>query len=158
MTKKTTAKTGKRPQLQASVDPALFERINAEAAANFDSVSAIVEARLTASYADKVRLPKTAFADTREKSAAADLEIKEMRLKQLRKELIHVDDAVKVVEECFASMKTEGITLMDEFASEFDLDPEILRRRFLLTMSGPFAVQREPYQKLADEFSEKPFP
>jgi hypothetical protein len=158
MTRKTTTKPGKRPQLQASVEPALFERIKAEADANFDSVSGIVEARLNASYATEVSLPKTAFADTKEKSAAADLEMKELRLKQLRKELLHVDEAVRVVEGVFGGMRTDGLTLMDDFARDYNLNAEDLRRRFLLTMAGPFAVQRGPFQQSANEFSEKPLP
>jgi hypothetical protein len=152
------AKDGKRPQIQATVDRALFERIKDEATANFDSVSAIVEARLVASYAGEVSLPKTALADTKEKSAAADLELKEMRLKQLRKHLIHVDDAVRVVERVFGEMLTEGLTLMDDFAREYNLNAEDLRRRFLETMAGPFTVQRAPYQQCADDFSREPLP
>jgi hypothetical protein len=113
---------------------------------------------LIESFATEVSLPKTPLADTKQKSAAADLELKEFRLKQLRRELIHVDDAVKVVQNCFASMKTEGVTLMDDFAREFKLDAEVLRRRFLLTMAGPFAVERGPYERLAEDFSKEALP
>ena len=159
MTKKTTTKPpGKRPQIQATVDPALFERIQAEAVASFDSVSGVVEARLNASYAGEVVLPKTAFADTKEKSAALDLEMKEMRMAQARKNLLTVDEAVRTVEEVFGGMKTEGHTLMNDIAREFDLDAEKLRRRFDEVMAGPFAVNPETYQRLADDFAKEPLP
>lgn len=159
MTKKTTTKPpGKRPQIQASIDPALLARIQAEAAASFDSVSGVVEARLNASYAGEVTLPKTAFADTKEKSAALDLEMKEMRMAQARKNLLTVDEAVRTVEDVFGGMKTEGHTLMNDIAREFNLDAEKLRRRFDEVMAGPFAVSVEPFQKLADEFSQEALP
>lgn len=159
MTKKTTTTPpGKRPQIQATVDPTLFERIKAEAAASFDSVSGVVEARLNASYATEGALPKTAFADTKEQSATVDLEMKKMRLHQLRKHLLTVEGAVGVVEATFGEMRVEGHTLMNDIASEFSLDAEKLRRRFDEVMAGPFAVSAEPYQRLADDFSKEPLP
>jgi hypothetical protein len=159
MTKKTTTNPpGKRPQIQATVHPTLFERIKAEAAASFDSVSGVVEARLNASYAGEVTLPKTAFANTKEESALVDLEMKKLRWHQLRKHLLTVEGAVGVVERTFAEMKTEGHTLMNDIACEFNLDAEKLRRRFDLAMAGPTTVEREPFQRLADEFSHEPLP
>ena len=119
----------------------------------FESDSAIIEARLKASYATESALPKTPFADTKEKSAAVDLKMKEMRLAQLRKELLPLETAVHVVEEVFGEMKTEGQTLMDDIVREFNLDAEDLRRRFNERMAGPFAVSTEPFEKLTDEFS-----
>lgn len=159
MTKKsTTTPPGKRPQIQASIDPALFERIKAEADANFDSLSGIVETRLSASYANGSAIPKTPFADTKEKSAVVDLEMKEMRLRQLRKDLLTVDEAVRAVEEIFGEMRTEGLALMEDFGRDFGLDPEVLRRRFLATMAGTFQVEREPFKLLAQGFSQEALP
>lgn len=159
MTKKTTTKPpGKRPQIQASIDPALLARIQAEAAASFDSVSGIVEARLNASYAGEVTLPKTAFANTKEESALVDLEMKKLRWHQLRKHLLTVEGAVGVLESTFAEMRVEGHTLMNDIASEFNLDAEQLRRRFDKAMAGPYGMDAEPFEKLADEFSHEPLP
>lgn len=157
MTKKTTTTPGKRPQIQASIDPALFERIKAEAAANFDSVSAIVEARLNSSFAEG-ELPKTPFASTKERGASVDLTMKEIKLAQIQKQLLTVDEAVRVVEGVFGEMKTEGHTLLDDIAREFNLDAEHLRRRFDEAMAGPFAVNPETYQRLADDFAKEPLP
>ena len=97
-------------------------------------------------------------ATLKEKSAAVDLEMKEMRLAQLRKEVLTVNQAVGVVREVFGEMKTEGHTLMDDFAREFNLDAEVLRRRFDEAMSGPMTVEREAYQRLADDFAGEPLP
>jgi hypothetical protein len=158
MTKKTTTKRGKRPQLQASVDPTILARIKAEADANFDSVSAIVEARLVASYANEVSLPKTALADTKERSAEVDLQLKELRLKQLRKEVLTVDAALCVVRRVFGEMRTEGLAMMQDLARHYNLDTAECERRFLIAMAGQFAVQREPYQQAANEFSKEALP
>lgn len=84
---------------------------------------------------------------------SVDLTIEDIT--QLRKELLPVDGAVRVVEEIFGEM-TEGHTLMSDIASEFNLDAEKLRRRFDEAMAGPTAVEREPFRTLADQFSGEP--
>jgi len=43
------------------------------------------------------------------KYAAVDLELKETRLAQIRKELLTVDAAVQVVEDVLDGMRTEGL-------------------------------------------------
>ena len=103
-------------------------------------------------------LKPSPMAGVKERSASVDLEVKELRLRQLRKELIPVEDAVRVVEECFAGQRVEGHTLMNDIADEFGLDPEKLRRRFDERMVGAFTVERDPFEKIADEFSQAPLP
>ncbi len=157
MTKK--ASPDKRPQIHATVDPDIAQRIKAEAGERFESDSTIINERLRLGY-DAGPAPKTAFADTKERSAAIDLEMKETRLAQIRKEVLTVDAAIEVVEEVMAGMRTEGLQLMADFASEFNLDAKELERRYLAAMAGPGAraVEREPLEMLADEFSREPLP
>lgn len=138
------------PEVLAAID----SRADAEFCKRGEAVAAILEAAVTQSTG----AAPSPMADMKEKSTAADLEMKQMRLRQLRKELIHVDDAVKVAENCFGGMRTEGVALMEDFARDYDLDPEVLRRRFLETMAGSFQVEREPFEQGADEFSQKPLP
>jgi len=38
------------------------------------------------------------------------------------------------------------------------LDAEQLRRRFDKAMAGPYGMDAEPFEKLADEFSQEPLP
>ena len=98
------------------------------------------------------------MADLKERSATIDLELKETRLAQIRKEVLTVDGAVQVAEEVLAGMRTEGLQLMADFASDFNLDAKELERRYLAAMAGPGAVEREPFEMLADEFSREPLP
>lgn len=50
--------------------------------------------------------------------------MKEMRLAQLRKTLLTVDEAVDVVESILGGMRTEGLTFMDDIARENDLSAD----------------------------------
>lgn len=140
--------------------PEVLAAIDARADADFckrgEAVALILEAAVAQSAGVAVKPSK--MADVKERGANVDLEMKEMRLRQLRKELLTVDETVRTVEEVFGEMKTEGHTLMNEIAAEFNLDAEKLRRRFDETMAGPFAVHPETYQRLADDFAKEPLP
>jgi hypothetical protein len=149
---------GKRPQLHITVDRELFEVVVAEAEKNFESVSAVAEGwlRRVANGGAPMPVAQSPMAATKERSAAADLEMKEFKLAQLRKELLTVDGAVQVVEETLGAMRTEGLQLMADIAADHGLDVKELRRRFLEAMAGPGAVEREPLQRAADDFSKSP--
>ncbi|MDI1344804.1 MAG: hypothetical protein PSV22_11975 [Pseudolabrys sp.] len=150
--------SGKRPQIHITVDPELLAAVTAEAAKNFESVSGVAEARLRASYNGAVEPAKTALGSVKEESATIDLAMKQLRLAQLRKNLLTVDGAVGVMESTFAEMRVEGHSMLNDIASEFNLDAEMLRRRFDTAMAGPFGMNAEPFEQLAKDFSREPLP
>lgn len=94
----------------------------------------------------------------KQQGAEADLAVKQLRLAQLRKALITVDGACKVVEAVFAEVRTDGLALMADIASEKGLDVDELKRRFLEVMAGPLEARREPFQELADDLAKKQLP
>lgn len=140
--------------------PEVVAAIDARAAAEFCKRGEAVAAILEAAVARHTGAKPSPMADMKERGAAIDLEMKETRLAQIRKELLTVDGAIQVVEEVLAEMRTEGAALMADFASEFNLDSKELQRRFLAAMAGTYerAVERGPFEMLADEFSKAPLP
>jgi hypothetical protein len=135
--------------------------IDAYAAKEFckrgEAIATILEKAVAQKFADAPAEPSKS-ASLKERSAEADLGVKEIRLAQLRKNLLTVDEAVQTVEKVFGEMKVEGTTLMEDLARDHDLNPDDLKRRFLECMAGPFGVSAEPFQRLADEFSKEPLP
>lgn len=140
--------------------PEVLAAVDARAAADFckrgEAVALILESAVAQSAGVPVQPSK--MADVKERGASVDLTMKEIRLAQLRKQILTVDSAVRVIEATFGEMRVEGHTLMNDIADEFSLDAEKLRRRFDEVMAGPFAVHPETYQQLADDFAKEPLP
>jgi hypothetical protein len=150
MTQRTAVTFRASPEVLAAIDA----HANAEFCKRGEAVAAILESAV----AQSTGAAPSPMADMKQQSVAVDLEMKQMRLQQLRKNLITVDEACRVVQGVFGEMKTEGVTLMEDVARQNNLDAEDLKRRFLECMAGPTTVRREPYQQLADDFSREPLP
>ena len=140
--------------------PEVLAAIDARADADFCKRGEAVALILESAVAQSTGLPvqPSKMADVKERGASVDLTMKEIKLAQLRKNLLTVDEAVRIVEETFGEMRTEGHTLLNDIADEFKLDAEKLRRRFDEVMAGAFAPKPETYQRLADDFAKEPLP
>ncbi|MCW5691615.1 MAG: hypothetical protein KIT48_04560 [Pseudolabrys sp.] len=147
-----------RTAITFRVSAEVLAAIDARAAAEFCKRSEAASAILDAAVARDTGAKPSPLAGMKERSTSLDLELKETRLAQIRKELLTVDAAVQVVEDVLGGMRTEGLQLMDDIAADFGLDAKELRRRFLACMAGPFSVEREPLQQLADDFAKQSLP
>jgi len=134
----------------------LLKAIDSKAGKEFCSRSEAASLLIAAS--DGGTVEPSPMADVKERGAKVDLTMKEIRLAQLRKQLLTVEGAVGVVEATFGEMKTEAHSLLNDIAREFNLDAEKLRRRFDTAMAGPTTVERETYQRLANDFSKEQLP
>ncbi len=149
-----------RNALTFRVSAEVLAVIDAKAAANFCKRAEAASMVLAEAVARDTGAAPSPMADMKERSASLDLEMKETRLAQIRKEILPVEAAIEVVEEVMAAMRTEGLQLMADLANDYNLDAKELERRYLAAMAGPGAraVEREPLEMLADEFSREPLP
>ncbi|MDO8874479.1 MAG: hypothetical protein Q8M24_15565 [Pseudolabrys sp.] len=146
---------GRLPQIGISVQHATLARIKARADAEFSSVSELAGGIIEATFGEPGAGEPSRAAEQKAQSGAIDLEMKQIRLSQIRKELLTVDSVVKIIGENFAVLRAEGLAFMAELAVEFGADVADLQRRFLERMAGG-DIKPDAFEELAEEFSNVP--
>jgi hypothetical protein len=153
-----TATTAPARQLFFSAPAEVQARIKNYSKREFTSVSEaileLVQAGLVAIDSGVAGEPSRA-AQLKEQSASVDVQMKEIRLAQIRKEILTVDSAAKLIENSFAVVRQDGLAFMTELAREFGVDVADLQRRFLERMAGG-QVKPDDFEEAAEEFSTVP--
>lgn len=145
-------KTGTLPTVR--VEPALFDKIAAEAEANFESVAEIVRRRLAMAYDDPAAPPiiKTAAQELRERRETLAVEALERAAAKDRKEMISVDEAVAVVEKDYGQLRQSLLSFAASAALDLAL-PDDQRDKLANMvqdlMTGLSGEQRETFDAIA---------
>lgn len=150
-----TNKTGQLPAVR--VEPALYDKIAAEAEASFETVAEIVRRRIALAYAnaaDAGPLPMTAAQELRQRRETLAVEALERAAAKDRKEMLTVDEAVTVVEKDYGLIRQSLLSFAQSAALDLGLDDDRrdkladLVQNLMTDLSGE---QRETFDELAKQ-------